>query len=344
MENSLQPRPSAAQPETTTTQPSRNVEERLTPATARLIFSLISTAIDRLASTPNARLCQQQCIYAVTKVLKDMLDQICHLAESLPHLPLHKSAKNLNPPTKKPRRSTRLSSQKPSASSHPPPPPQRQRSPAKKTKPTRNLNDDQRLTHLSAFLIAALQTLNYDTNQRPTDRTIHEGWMFFLQQRISETLKSFVFGEDDEDWNAACAGGASDTATATEHAEGCNKRRREERTKKEKQAPYLILFLEHSFHRSQPQNNNNIQTPNLNTPAYNQPGTSPLRTQIQHTIFASIFNHNSTLFNAALLDPCDPRIEIEKWAGIITGEDVVDRFKAEVWRLVGWEGLKEFLE
>ncbi|KAL8923653.1 MAG: hypothetical protein Q9172_003045 [Xanthocarpia lactea] len=343
--------------DTAVTAPYERKNECFTPATAFVIFPVIFTTIDKLSSAPNARLHEKQCSYAVIKLLKDILDQICHLASSVGQ----PSLKPTKPPSKRPRRSARVSGRNPSA---PSPTPHEQQNPPIHTAiiPSSPEKQSKHLTHLCAFLIAAIQALHPSNNHpQHSTRNIQEGWMFFLLQRISAVLKSFVFGENDEAWNTACYGngggggsGGGDIPMPLENKDSSSKKTsKDQRAEKERQAPWLILLLEKSMHcfLHQEQQQHAPINKNINVTTYtkNNENSKPnhlpshLQSQLQDTIFASLFNHDSTLFKAALPEPLDPGLSIEKWAGLESA-DVVDRFKAEVWRLVGWESLRGYLD
>ncbi|KAL8857542.1 MAG: hypothetical protein Q9178_005870 [Gyalolechia marmorata] len=310
----LRPKTATPPADNAATAPYEREDECFTPATAFVIFPVIFTAIDKLSSAPNARLHEKQSSYTVIKLLKDILDQICHLASSVGH----PSLKPTKPLSKKPRRSARVSGRNPSALSRTP---HEQQTPPIHTAAILSSPERQskHLTHLCAFLIAAIQALHPSNNHsQHSTRKIQEGWMFFLLQRISAVLKSFVFGENDEAWNTACysnggggggGGGGGNIPMPIEKEDSSNSKRTsaDQRAEKERQAPWLILLLE------------------------------------KNTIFASLFNHDATLFKTALPEPHDPSLSIEKWAGLESA-DVVDWFKAEVWRLVGWESLRGYLD
>ncbi|KAI4223525.1 MAG: hypothetical protein L6R36_005345 [Xanthoria steineri] len=358
----LQPNATTTQADSTIANPLRSVENRFTPATASITFPIILTAIDKLSYDPTARQYQQQCIYAIIKLLKDMLDQLCHLASSSTSPPEPQATK---PPTKKPRRSARVSCRNLPAPSGVK---DEQQLPLVQTPPNHLLAEQQHLTNLGGFLTAAIQTLHSDSSTGPPiNKTIQEGWMFFLLQKISEVLKCFVFGEDDKDWLRNSGANDPMMHVGAHENDSSRKRKKEEqegrareRKAKERQAPYLIHLLE----KSKPGYlSAGISMPDSQTTTTSAPPettTTPLllplaaaphssllhRSQpLQSTILTLIFGPSSTtLFKSALLEPQIPNgVGIEDaWTGI-SSEDIVDRFKAEVWRLVGWESLAGYL-
>ncbi|KAI4109274.1 MAG: hypothetical protein LQ339_001774 [Xanthoria mediterranea] len=356
----LQPNATTTQAGSTIINPLRNAEDRFTPATASVTFPIILTAIDKLSSDPTARQYQQQSIYAIIKLLKDMLDQLCHLASSSTSPPEPQTTK---PPTKKPRRFARVSCRNQPAPSGVK---DEQQTPLVQTPSNHPLAKQQHLTNLDGFLRAAIQTLHSDSSTGPPiNKTIQEGWMFVLLQKISEVLKTFVFGEDDEDWLRNSGAIDPKMHVGAHENDSSRKRKKEEegerarkRKAKERQAPYLIHLLEKSKPGFSSAGINMPDSQTTTTTTTSAPTTTPLplplaaaphsplpRSQpLQSTILTLIFGPSSTtLFKSALQEPQIPhRVGIDAWTGI-SGEDIVDRFKAEVWRLVGWESLVGYL-
>lgn len=194
-----------------------------------------------------------------------------------------------------------------------------------------------------------------------TSKIIQEGWIWFLLQRISGVLKNFVFGEDDEAWLASHSGSgedgilpcrtSGDKSTKKRKRNGGEGKEKTERQKElEKEAPYLILLLENSIGGlpSTSTKAQTHQTPGINPltppPKANFPQQPTFRSQqLQDTIFTCIFGDSTTMFKSALSEARVPAVlSIEEWDGL-GKEDVVERFKAEVWRLVGWESLVRYL-
>ncbi|KAL8736031.1 MAG: hypothetical protein Q9166_000593 [cf. Caloplaca sp. 2 TL-2023] len=318
-----------------------NNDDPFSPANARIFLPLIFSAIDKLGQTHMhlGFTYQDQLIYAITKLMKDILDQICHLAASSPISNPDNSKLTFPTTTKRPRRSKRVT-RKTNTPCLPPP-----------SSPDQTISSSHKeITHLSNFLTSTIHTLHPTT--RPTDRAIAEGWLFFLLQCITAILKSFVFGEDDELWEIVCTT-TYDTVVQppTQNSENC-KLRDEERARKERQAPWLINLLERSLQCLDKNEKDGGQMGSRNTLHRNgverDRGRTPLykklRIQLQETIFTHLFPRTQLIeFKHALPKPHDPGIDPESWTGV--GEmDVADKFKAEVWRLVGWERLREWIE
>ena len=341
------------QADTIPTAAASNGEDRLTPAAAGLIISTIINAIDRFSATSTHQVYQQQCIHAVIRLLKDILDQVCQLASSTSNVDTQAPEIPTEPPTKKPRRSARVRGVSPSSSSTITS--EKQEAPFQTpSNPPRN--DQKQLTSLVVFLSAVIQRL-YPNNMgnQPTSNTIQEGWMFCLLQRISDMLKTFVFGEDDEAWlmthpDTGKDGIIQSSKRKRNRNEGEDQEGAKKQKEKEKQAPYLILLLEKSTC--------GFLSTCSQVQSYHTPGTVPLpplpkaalsrrpgarSQQLQDTMFTSIFGNSTTIFECALSEPHVPAAPgTEEWNGL-GGKDVIEKFKAEVWRLVGWESLVRYL-
>ncbi|KAL8895178.1 MAG: hypothetical protein Q9192_003793, partial [Flavoplaca navasiana] len=336
------------QADTIPTAAASNREDRLTPATAGLIIHTIINAIDKFSATSTHQVYQQQCIHAVIKLLKDILDHVCQLASSTNNFDTQAPGIPTEPPTKKPRRSARVKGESPPSSSII----NSQQEPSVQTPSNPPRDDHKQLTSLIVFLIAAIQRL-YPENMsnQPISKTIQEGWMFCLLQRISDMLKTFVFGENDEAWlmthpDTGKDGIIQSSKRKRKRNEGEDQEGAKKQKEKEKQAPYLILLLEKSTC--------GFLSTCSQVQSYHTPGTVPLpplpkaalsrrpgarSQQIQDTIFTSIFGNSPTIFECALSEPHVPAAPgTQEWNGL-GGKDVVEKFKAEVWRLVGWESL-----
>ncbi|KAL8855814.1 MAG: hypothetical protein Q9198_010811, partial [Flavoplaca austrocitrina] len=325
-----------------------------------LIIHTIINAIDKFSATSTHQVYQQQCIYAVIKLLKDILDHVCQLASSTNKFDTQAPEIPTEPPTKKPRRSARVRGESPRSSSSIT---SEQQAAPVQTPSNPPRDDHKQLTSLVVFLIAVIQRL-YPINMsnQPISKTIQEGWMFVLLQRIGDVLKTFVFGGDDETWLASHLDDGEDEIMrcSTYRNKSTNKRNRkrnegEENEKakkqkeKEKEAPYLILLLEKSTDgllstgskaqaQQKPGTANLPPAPPPSPPAQNTnllTRLAPRSQQYQDTIFASIFRDSTIIFESALSQPHIPAsFASEEWDGL-EREDVVERFKAEVWRIVG---------
>ncbi|KAL8956998.1 MAG: hypothetical protein Q9193_005618 [Seirophora villosa] len=293
---------------------SRMSKRKLLDATmGRTILAVVLSAIEKLGQSNDGEAIQSQLIYATIKLLKDSLDEICRLAAETP---LEYQEQNKKPPQ---RRSGR--GKKPTEPQLP------QMTPA----------GDTRL--ICSFIAGALQSLQ---SGRRTDEAVREGFMYFLLRRIGEVLKAFVFGEEDELWKAAWAKEGSPTRVQSED----DVLRQEKRSTKERQAPYLIWLLERSMacsttHSDSTSHDQTTTQNNTSSPIQiRQISLSEkLKVQLQNTILKEVLGDQLEDFKDSLAERYDPGICIESWSAIRQA-DVVETFKAQVWRLVGWDCLK----
>ncbi|KAI4179183.1 MAG: hypothetical protein LQ348_005449 [Seirophora lacunosa] len=279
----------------------------------RTILAVVLSAIEKLGQSNDGEAIQSQLIYATVKLLKDSLDEICRLAAETP---LEDHEQNKKPPRRRSVRGKKATE-----------PQVPQMTPA----------GDTRL--ICSFIAGALQSLQ---RGRRTDEAVREGFMYFLLRRIGEILKAFVFGEEDELWNAAWAKEGSPTRVQTQD----DVLRQEKRSIKERQAPYLIWLLERSMACStmdtDSTSHEQTTTENNASPPIQIRRSSlseKLKVQLQNTILKEVLGDQLEDFKDSLAEWYDPRICIESWSAIRQA-DVVDAFKAEVWRLVGWDCLK----
>ncbi|KAL9012254.1 MAG: hypothetical protein Q9173_002963 [Seirophora scorigena] len=293
---------------------SRMSKGKLLDATrGRTILAVVFSAIEKLGQSNDGEAIQSQLIYATIKLLKDSLDEICRLAAVTP---LEDHEQNKKPPR---RRSGRA------------------KKPTEPQVPQMTPAGDTRL--ICSFIVGALQSLQ---RGRRTDEAVREGFMYFLLGRIGEILKAFVFGEEDELWNAAWAKESSPTRVQSED----DVLRQEKRSIKERQAPYLIWLLErsmtcstmdtHSTSHDRTTTQNNTSSP---IQIRQSSLSEKLKVQLQNTILKEVLGDRLKDFKDSLAERYDPGICIESWSAIRQA-DVVEAFKAEVWRLVGWDCLK----
>lgn len=283
-------------------------------STGRTIFSVVFTAIEKIWNSVDGNAIQSQLIYVTVKLLKDILDRVCHLAAATPIE--NRGRKEM--PT---RRGTDCDKR--------PDNPQ-----ALEWTPVEGI------MRICSFFVGALQSLR---RAQETDEAIREGLMFFLLGRIGGILNTFVFGEDDGLWNVALG---QDDTRATE----LSAFRQETRISKERQAPYLIWLLERSMAcftvDTGPSSQCQTTSQAVRSPSRRvRQGilSKKLKLQLQDTILKEVLGDDLRNFKSALEQCQDPGICIEPWPAI-RQTDIVDYFKAEVWRLVGWDCLKDQIE
>ncbi|KAL8713085.1 MAG: hypothetical protein Q9225_006841 [Loekoesia sp. 1 TL-2023] len=292
-------------------------EKLLNVRTERFLFSILLAAIDKLDQLSDTGGLQDQLVYVVVKLLKDLLNQVCLLAAAN----VNKTQQQGNELVR--RRSTR----------------------GKKSAAPQfwELTPDEDTMRRCSFLANALQALQ---EGRQTDQAIKEGFMFFLLRRIGETLNAFVFGEDDQEWEATVSQGDRLNRVFAED----DRSRQEKRVVKEHQAPYLIWLLEHSMacfsNGSEPASQNRVASQAAtNSPRRVRQGilSEKVKFQLQHTILKEVLGDNFQDFSKAFDELHDPGMDIEPWTAVRQA-DVVNLFKAEVWRLIGWDCLKSHID
>ncbi|KAL8908961.1 MAG: hypothetical protein Q9207_000537 [Kuettlingeria erythrocarpa] len=283
-------------------------ERMLDAATGRTIFSILFSAMDQIGYVGDGDVTQCQLIYAVVELLKDLLDHICQLASGAP---TGNQSQN--------RMLTRLRS-----------------SQAKQPSDvqTSDLVPADDIMSICGFVVGALQSFR---RGRPADEAVREGFTFFLLSRVGKTLKAFVFGEDDEIYNAVFSQWGNGEALLSED-------RGQRLATRKREAPYLIWLLERS-----------MVCWSVDTPSVKQGGARTVtkvdsvmlaekrKIQLQQTILKEVLGDDIQGFQDALEVPHDPRINIEPWQAVREA-DVMELFKAEVWRLIGWDCLRSRME
>ncbi|KAL8939632.1 MAG: hypothetical protein Q9211_002651 [Gyalolechia sp. 1 TL-2023] len=281
----------------------------LDPAIGRSVLSLSLAAIDELGHSGNTGGLQKQLEHFIVRFLDGLLNGICSLAAATT-----KASESSEEQAPVRRRSAR------GKKSVAPQVPER--------------TADESVMSRCSFLLYAFQALR---KGRLADQAIMEGFMFFFLRKIGKTLKVFVFGEHDEEWNAVWTG--EDAAV-----------RQEKKLAGERQAPYLIWLLERILVDYASEGNPGSRTWNSSHTVYSsqtkpRQGICPedVKIQLQQTILKEVLGDNFEEFSKALDAPDDPGLNIEPWeVGRPAG--VVDLFKAEVWRLIGWDCLKSDIE
>ncbi|KAI4173900.1 MAG: hypothetical protein LQ343_002668 [Gyalolechia ehrenbergii] len=289
----------------------------LDPAIGRTVLSMLLAAVNELGRSSHTVGLQKQLVYSMVKFFDDLLNGICSLAAATTEA----SQRSKQAPVR--RRSTRG---KKSVAPQVP-----------------EVTPGESIMRRCRFLLNAFQALRKD---RLTDQAIMEGYMFFFLQKIGRTLKVFVFGEHDEEWNAVWAGKDATVCVSVEN----DILRQEEKLARERQAPYLIWLLERTLVVFASEGNPGSQTQNSSQTVHSMQRkprqgirSDDVKIQLQQTILKEVLGDNFQELSKALDEPDDPGLNLQPWeAGKQAG--VVDLFKAEVWRLIGWDCLKSHTE
>ena len=210
--------------------------------------------------------------------------------------------------------------------------------PSSKSRPTFTTPPEDALI-LCELTIAMMRCLDVTI---PSDMEILEGFLFLLLKRVGQALKVFVF-EDGilQDPEVDSIGSTAPNGIATNHQAT------------EAQAPCLIYLLEQaqSFTTTlsiQPQANpKSTELPQNPTLRSSSTTLSTLAcSRLQHTLLTAVFGDQTRNDFQAALSPPKPTISDEvsaKFSEGIRAEGVKDWFKHEVWRIVGWDALREVL-
>ncbi|KAI4251816.1 MAG: hypothetical protein LQ352_004644 [Teloschistes flavicans] len=287
--------------------------------TTSAIFLSLLNALESLGSVTEVSIYQRQLIYDIVELLRDLLDHMCDLAAT--NTRQNHACKALAPE----RRSTRSKKQT--------------------TYDVPRLAPDDNTMKLCRLITYALQNMK---KEREADRAIVEGFTFFLLRRVGEVLRSFVFGEEDVGWKGVWA--PEDTRDVQWGPSGDERLRQEQRTAKEAQAPYLIWLLERAmtcFSSARNTIDKSLASRQSIVKSASKAGQvilcEQVKLKLQHTILKDVIGQDVQEFKDSLYGPQNPQINVEPWAEI-PRSDVVSTFKAEVWRLIGWECLKDSID
>lgn len=202
----------------------------------------------------------------------------------------------------------------------------------------------QRISRLLVMLIASLNPTEGTPNSG-AHQQIFEGFLYVLFEKVGQVLRLFVFGNSEYEGASPILGSG-----------GSNEQDEKLATAKAS-APSLIWILERAiilFDR----NMQHAKTPDAGMqgdegPAIVPPKESRLPTanvklnlvegakrKLQHTLLKGFFGADNEEFLGALQGLKDPKLDLEREFAVLNDDDVVDWFKHELERLVGWDVLK----
>ena len=280
-------------------------------------FSQILQASDILGRTTAEKPMQQVAIYNIVQVLQTLLRAICDTARTQTAALPVESAKNFCPTKSK-------AKQPPSSPSNNP--------------PTHN-DTPPKLCHILLSMVQCLKPPN------PLHQAILDGFLFHFLTLIGETLKTAVFNDP-----------SANPKISTEHPPNPDQDNPEsEKRHVEAQAPYLLSLLEPILNLAAkfpdpdpPPNEDTTDRLTTNTVASRKVPSNLshlARVRLQHTLLRAVFGREGAEdFGLALQPPGFPE-HIAKMLKIRPGgeEDAGDareRFKRELWRLLGWDVLR----
>ena len=287
---------------------------------ARLLPILLKS-LDGLGQSDNGSRLQGSVIYTFVKTFKEILERICRLAG------IHRHEHAETPPT------PNISARRRGNQSH-------RRTPMAPS--DRPIGQSPLLTSLCELAVAMAATL--DTTKLAHARIL-EGCLFTLMTIVGCELKRFVFGGDE---NSILARGTFESQTP-----GPEREQGQADHTIEAHAPYLIYVLEQFQKLGSDQASPAPEAPLTSTQPQHEnssvlpPGTPGIlsdmaRKKLQHTLINAIFGENPLgALVPALQAPEKPANQ--RQVTEMESKDVRDWYKHQVWRLVGWDVLREHL-
>ena len=206
-----------------------------------------------------------------------------------------------------------------------------------------SLNDKEegsRIDPVSRFLVAFLSSLDY---KKECHQNILDGCMYFLLSETGKQLNAFVF-EDQIDGGhsqyhkvASC----SNAATTDERYSLLTPRA----------AANLVWILERAMSLSSEaastlkQTNSSKLPLDQGSPARGKARLSDVaRRQMQDTLLQPLFENQHDMFTNKLKEPDLLNHVIHPAPPVISPVDVPNWLKQEIWRIVGWETIREKIE
>lgn len=269
------------------------------------IFPSLLNALSQLKEVGHGALAQPRVIHGIIGLLRDLLERLLSLAAGI-----NKNSLSLEDQTGKKR----------------------------KLKTSSSVPDDtvMRLCRLTIGLVTSLDS------HRATDQEILDGFLYFLLGHVGAMLKLFVFGPDSNE--ILCPNPERQTLKVSSSSYD------EERKTAEAQAPYLVYLLERIAPLAEGYRTCTTRH-STRAPQLSVPSAKPARlfcsasTTLQSTLLAAVFGpQNSAEFVEGLAYPLLDNVDSDAHlvlqpdaAGLETSECMTDWFKAEVWRVLGWE-------
>ena len=180
--------------------------------------------------------------------------------------------------------------------------------------------------------------------RRATDQKIWDGFLYFLLDHVGTILRLFVFGPDSSEIPSPNHEGQALKGTPITYDE--------EKRIAEVQAPYLVYILARIIPLAEEHRKytvrHAVKAPRLSISTPKGARLShPAFATLQSTLLASVFGpKSSTEFVDGLAFPLPNDQDADAGSGFESGatrldtaDCVADWFKAEVWRVLGWEVL-----
>lgn len=269
------------------------------------IFPCLLNALSQLKEGAQGALAQPRVIHGIIGLLRDLLERLLILAAEN-----NKNSLSLED----------------------------QRGKKRQSKASFSLPDEtvMKLCRLTIGLVACLGF------HRATDQEILDGFLYFLLGRVGAMLKLFVFGPDSNE--ILCPNPESQTLKVSSSSYD------EERRTAEAQAPYLVYLLERIAPLAEGYRTcttrHSTRAPQLSVASPNPARLSRAASAtLQSTLLAAVFGPKSSAeFAEGLAYPLsnhgdsDAHLILQPDAAALeAAECTADWFKAEVWRVLGWE-------
>ncbi|KAL9609688.1 MAG: hypothetical protein Q9167_005571 [Letrouitia subvulpina] len=276
---------------------------------AELIFPHILKVVRRLGEIAVGDLLHSQIVYHIIALLRDIFEHICLLSATRGRGKYNQSLKLMKS------RSTR--SRCLETNQH-------------ETK----LTPDDQILSWCRLLISLIATLD---SKRQADQDILDGFLYFVLTKVGEMMKSFVFGLEGnesltEGLDPVFNQGIPSSNTVSESTDAV-------RAISESQVPYVVWILENAM-ATATQPFGVPKTPSSQGRIRQGILSEKAKMKFQHTLLKSIFGSQAEELADSIQQPRNPSVDLGS-VSMAPQPGIVDWFKAEVWRIVGWDFLKD---
>ena len=179
--------------------------------------------------------------------------------------------------------------------------------------------------HLSHLFISMLVAME---SRKQAHAEITEGAMCCLLKRAGVVLKNFVIDVAYRSWN-------QDDFSSSEALN-------EELLGMQSEAPYLIWILERAM--TVVQGWKTEIDPHYYASSRTNPGSlSSVLAQLQNTLLRAVFQDDTATFEDCFREPSLPLAENGSWPSGMDEGGIIDWYKKEIWRIVGWQELRKHI-
>ena len=194
------------------------------------------------------------------------------------------------------------------------------------------------LCRLFVTMFASLDALEI------SHKDLIEGALYVLLTRAGSLLKMFVF--DGEQMG-------SEQAAPSISIHNQNTSRPEElHMAMRNEARYIIWILERIMHLQAPlaatkladSGNGNATSFNNLAPTSTQPLALEAQIKFQNTLLKAVFGSDDTSFEERFRTPVNPGLNLCKDIASVENGDVKNWYKQEIWRLIGWDILRNSID